>query len=622
MEMEKTIFVQKSKLLNGVLRYSSLDERVKRFAYLDSYGTLRNRDKINEFDKFIKNSGYALKFEDKDVEVIYNNLNSFTTEKFVSSSPFLKENDLYPFQHAGLNYSWERLHSEHPRLLIQWDTGAGKTLFSCLTSQRMFDEDEIDLVLVFCKKVKQFDWVKEFKRMTTLSVNRVSEKLVRDKRHDFYKANNSQVLVMNYEKAREGNLVKVKGKRNKVRSYDRTDLIQLFEMVKDKRVLIIIDEAQKINSGSSLLGEGFFNLINNSSANIKTIALTATPYSVSPLNIRNIFSIVEPGIPDVSDMKPDTFKRMYGKEFGYFQSGYVQELYVNEWDKTKLPLLGKKHENWTHIAMKSDPIIAAQFPENVPKKIIYELSDIDREIYDWAEQRAREKYNPENGAANWSYVDMLRMICNTTAGIRNSDSKFAKEILAEFGDMISMENSAKYQLIENNIEEYMEKDEKVVLFTYWTNGTLFPYYEVINKKFGKDALVLPVWGVGMDSEVANDHVEKFNSAKGGAILLTSDVLQDGVNLYAPYLWNIETPRTYLEYKQRKERINRADSKSKGIDHTWVFRTEAVDTIEERNDAKMLRRKGEAELIRGVKDEDTEEEMNDTIDKTPYGYLFK
>ena len=79
------------------------------------------------------------------------------------------------------------------------------------------------------------------------------------------------------------------------------------------------------------------------------------------------------------------------------------------------------------------------------------------------------------------------------------------------------------------------------------------------------------------------------------------------------------PRTYADYKQRKDRINRADSKSKGVDKTWVYRPVAVNTIEERVDAKVLRRRAEAEAIRGVVDENAD--MEDTIDLTPYGFLF-
>ena len=618
MSLEKNIYVQRSETLNGVLRYSSLDQEVKKLFSLDSYGTLRNRDKISMFDDLIRYKGYELEFEDNAAKERYNTLLACSKNSYEVDSPFLVDHQLFPFQHVGLNYVWEQMHSDKPRVLVQWDTGAGKTLLSCLTSQKLFDNDDIDQVLVFCKKIKQYDWEQEYKRMTHLTVDRVNEKMTRIKRHAFYKETQAQVLVLNYEKVRDGSMKKVKGERRRIKSYDRTDLEQVLEMVKGKRILVVIDESQKINTGTSLLSDGFFKLINQEGIDAKVLALTATPYTTSPLNIRNIMAVVAPGIPDVSDMNRDKFKAMYGKEFGFFNNGFVQETYVKEWDRQKLPILGKKHEDWTHIAMKSDPTIAAQFPESMPKRLVYELSDIDREIYDWAEERARERYNPDNTVANWSYIDTLRMICNSTEGLKNSDGNFAKEIVTEFGSDISILNSSKYQLIEDNLESYIENGDKTVLFTFWTHGTLFPYLEALKAKFA-GIPILPIWGVGMSSDEVTKNIKIFNETKGPAILITSDVGQEGLNLYAPYLWNIEIPRTYSDYKQRANRINRADSKSKGISHTWIYRPVAVGTIEERVDAKILRRRAEAEAIRGVVDENAN--MEDTIDLTPKGFLF-
>jgi len=618
MTSQGIVFVQKSRELNGVLRFSSLDRKLESSRLVDSYGTLRNRDKVLDFEQFLETNNLELKFNDEECELYYNSLVASASNSFEVRSPFLEDNKLFPFQHIGLNTVWEQLKTTNPRVLVQWDTGAGKTLLSCLTAQKLFDEGHIDKVLVFCKKIKQYDWEQEFKRMTYLDVHKVEGKWSRKQRHDFYLEDSSQVLVLNYEKIRGPSRVKVKGQRAKVLDYSRTDLEQVLELVKGQRLLVVIDEAQKINTGTSLLSDGFDTLLNLPGERVMSLALTATPYTTSPLNIRNILSTVAPGIPGVSDLKRDAFKLLYAKEIQTFERGYVKELYVKEWDKNKLPLLGKKHENWTHIAMKSDPDIAKQFPESMPKRMIYELSDTDREIYDYAEKLAREKFNPDNPTTAWGYIDTLRMICNTTSGLLTSEGKFAKEIVEQYGDLISLENSSKYQLIEGSLETYIESKDKVVLFTFWTHGTLFPYLESLKNKF-KDIPVLPIWGVGMDSETITKNIKTFNSTTGPAILITSDVGQEGLNLYAPYLWNIEIPRTYSEYKQRKDRINRADSKSKGIEKTWIYRPVAVNTIEERVDAKILRRRAEAEAIRGVVDENVD--MEDTIDTSPRALLF-
>jgi len=614
--MSKTVFVQKSKALNGVLRFSTLDFDLRASGFIDRFDTLKNTDKILEFQDFLDDNGLDLQFVDFDARIAYDVLVDSAELPYQVNSPFLVDNKLFKFQNVGLNIVWKQLQTDSPRVLVQWDTGAGKTLLSCLTTQKLFDEGKVDKVLVFCKKIKQYDWEQEFKRMTTLDVKRV-DSWARKVRHDFYDQDKSQVLVLNYEKARGPSKEKIKGSKKRVDNYSRTDILKILELVKDKRVLVIIDEAQKINTGTSLLSDGFSKLLKAGERSM-CLALTATPYTTSPLNIRNIFATVAPGIPGVSDMNRDEFKLHYGKQVEYYGTAYARQLYVKEWDGAKLPILGKKHQQWTHIAMKSDPEIAKQFPETVSKKIVFELSDTDREIYEWAEKEAQSRFNPENPVSMWGYVDTLRMICNTTAGLKASDSKFAQEIVEKFGDAISIENSSKYQLIESALETAFESNDKVVLFTFWTNGTLFPYMEALKKKF-HGVPVLPIWGVGMDSSQVTKNIQQFNNDKGPAVLITSDVGQEGLNLYAPYLWNIEVPRTYSEYKQRANRINRADSKSKGISHTWVYRTVASNTIEERVDGKVLRRRAEAELIRGNIDENIN--MEDTIDVSPKSLLF-
>jgi len=612
------IYAQSSDLLNGVLRFSTTASGFSVPNLLDPYGTLRNRDKLVEFESFIESNGYELGFEDDSSKLLYNELSKTIKEPYKVNSPFLVDNDLFPFQHIGLNLVWNQLEKPNfSRILVQWDTGAGKTLLSCLTSQKLFDEGRIDKVLVFCKKIKQYDWEQEFKRMTTLSVTRVNIDS-RAKRHKLYEEDSSQVLVLNYEKVRGPSMTKKPGEKRKTKDHSRTDLLQVLESIKGQRVLVVIDEAQKINTGTSLLSDGFDELLNHSEKDVKCLALTATPYTTSPLNIRNIFATIRPGIPGVSDLTRDQFKYQYGKEFDVFEKGYVKEVYVKEWDRSKLPMLGKKHENWTHIAMKSDPTIAAQFPESTPKKILYELSAQDREIYDWAEKLAQEKYDPDNPVTSWAYVDMLRMICNTTAGLVSSESKFAKEIVEQFKDKIDIQYSSKYELIKTGLETAFENNNKSVLFTFWTNGTLFPYLEALKTDF-PDVPILPIWGIGMKAEETTNNIKTFNSTTGPAVLLTSDVGQEGLNLYAPYLWNIEVPRTYAGYKQRKDRINRADSKSKGIQKTWIYRPVAVNTIEERVDAKILRRRAEAEAIRGQVDENVD--MEATVDLSPKSLLF-
>jgi len=612
-----TIFVEESRALNGVLRFSSLSAEFEKLRpFMDKYNSLINNDKINEFDEAAKDLGLAFEFNEGS-DVRYNLLLESVNNPFIVDSPFLEEHSLFPFQNVGLNVIWGALQQDQPRVLVQWDTGAGKTLCSCLTAQKLMDEDKIDMVLVFCKRgPKRIDWRDEFKRMTHLSVDAIGD-WPRKQRHKFYEDFDSQVLILNYEKIRNATMKSNGRGKPKTADWSRTDLQQIMDMVKGKRILLVVDEAQKINTDTNLLSSGLSMLLERNETTM-CLGLTATPYKTSPLNIRNIFNVLVPDLNGVSDMTQDEFKYEYGKEFEIYRAKYVENIYVKEWNQAKLPILGKRHEKWTHIAMKSDPDIAKQFPESMAKKIPFELSGPESDIYARAEEIVKNSYNPSMGGAAWGMVDFLRVLCNTPEAMYNSQSSIAKKLVDEFGRDYRTEDSSKYQLIEASIDTLIEADEKVVLFSYWTNNTLFPYLRALKEKYNGNLPIQAIWGVGMSDDEQQDAIKSFNDHKGASILLSSDAGQEGLNLYAPYLWHIEVPRSYSEYKQRKDRINRGDSVSKGVTHTWIYRPVAMGTIEERTDEKVLLRRSEAEAIRGVVDENVSLKEEITVEDLLFG----
>lgn len=618
--MPITIFVEESRQLNGVLRFSSdslplTEEPFKQ--YIDGIYCLKHYGDAKPLNQLFIDAGAELKFLSAGAERFWNVLLNLEDE-FNVVSPFTQTKKPYPFQSASLNVVWDCMTQGDKRFILQWDTGAGKTVAASLIAQRLFNEGLIDKVLVFCDKVKIDDWVEDLQRDTSLKIDKVSDKLTRVKRHSFYLTDNSDVLVMNYEKARGPS----KKRGQKVPNFSRTDLKEVAALINGKRTLVVLDEAQKINTDKNLLRAGFDYIINHHS-DMRVLALTATPYTTSPVNIFNILEILSPHLNGITTFTRDQFKREYAKEYVVMSYGpWVNELKVREWDRKKLRLLGKAHERITHIAMKSDPEIAKQFPESIQKKLIFDLSEEDKIIYKHVLQMAQDRYSTEIGSVQWGYVDILRMICNSSSSLLVSKSEIAKEVVNYFGaDAFKIENSAKYQLYEKELEELFENNQKVVMFTYWTNATLFLYEDMLKKKFGQEVPIISHWGTGLDDSEKKIRRDNFNATDGPALFLTSDAGQRGLNLYAPYLYHIELPRMYSTFKQRSDRINRADSKSKGINTTWTYWSTAKNTVEEKIEQKVILRKQEADIIRGQRD--TEEDMEDAeeIYLSPKDFLF-
>ena len=618
--MTINIFVEESKQLNGVLRFSSdsIGLTADPFSqFIDGFNSLKHYADAKPLNELFNSIGAQLKFLTPNAERFWNVLLNLD-DKFEVKSRFSQTKNLYPFQSAGLNVIWDNMTNGDKRFILQWDTGAGKTVAASLIAQKLFNEGLIDKVLVFCEKVKIDDWVDDLRNDTFLKIEKVSDKLTRVKRHSFYLTDDSDVLIMNYEKVRGPS----KKRGQKTPNFSRTDLKEIADIINGKRTLVIIDEAQKINTDKNLLRSGFDYIINYHS-DMRVLALTATPYTTSPVNIFNILEILSPKLNGITTFTRDQFKREYAKDYFVMSYGpWVNELKVREWDRKKLRLLGKAHERSTQIAMKSDPEIAKQFPELIQKKLIFDLSPADELIYRYVLKMAQDRFNTEIGSVQWGYVDILRMICNTSSSLLVSKSTIAQEVVKHFGpDAFLIENSAKYQLYEKELEELFENNQKVVMFTYWTNATLFLYEDALKKTFGKDIPIITHWGTGLDDTQKKIRRDNFNASKGPALFLTSDAGEKGLNLYAPYLYHIELPRMYSTFKQRSERINRADSKIKGIDTTWIYWSTAKGTVEEKTEQKVILRKQQAAIIRGQRDSEEDMEDAEEIYLNPKDFLF-
>lgn len=592
MSIDGKIFVESSKALNGVLRFQSLDERFNeaKDEFLDRYDTLTNWSHLTRLDQKARELGLEFEFVDDDAVYHHQFLSDIIGTEFKCSSSFLDKYTLYPFQSAGINLSYFS-----KRTLVQWDTGSGKTVLATLVLHRLLEEDQIDLAIVFCKKSKLVDWTEFISEYSsTAQVRRIEG--ARKKRHEEYIRDDYNVLVTNYEKARYPTKTK-DGKHD----WSKTDLFELLKLIKGKRVLVVMDEAQKVGNSQSLVSRGLRGMCNSKSTagkatgpeSVRIIALTATPYTTSPYNIHNIFKIIAPGLPYVSTTKKE-FEEEYVQQFNLW--GYP------DWNEKALPKLGKRIENHSHVAMKSDPEIAAQFPEMVEREVSINLSDLDERAYDTVLDSAIDSWSDNSSGVNLQNFGLLRMICNTAESLYESNSPLAAEVLDSLPKTFEPHtlNSEKYNAIAELSETIVEQDEKIVIFSFYVNATLKLYERELRRKFGRH---VPVFTLNGQQKLDEQEKNKrgFADAEGGAIFLLSDAGQEGLNLYAPYLAHIEMPYTYASYKQRRDRIHRSDSIANGIEKVWIYRFITHGTVEGPIDNKVLMRKRQSEIIAGKED---------------------
>lgn len=561
------------------------------------------------------------------------------TEPFTCSSPFLESHGLYRFQHAGMNLAYLL-----PRTLIQWDTGAGKTVAASLVAQRLFDDGTIRRVVVFCRKSKRLDWERFLEANTSLRVRRIDgEKAARRSQ---YAAGDWDALVLNYEKARSP-------RRRTKGEWRGTDLREVLEAVSAEPTLVVLDEAQRAGNHGTLTWKGLRSVI-DARDDCRAMALTATPFVTSPYNVHSILSLIDPEFAGTRQAFEDEYVRSWSVgQFGRFPV----------WDDSKLPLLGRRIAGRTHVAMKSDPVIAAQFPEMTEREVVIGMSPEDREVYDWVAGAARGRFEDAGHAENVSNLQLLRMVCCTSESLRWSESRIAADALARFPGASST-TSEKFRVLAEMLEAVAGEGSKAVVFSFWANSVLIPLLTALTSepegairaharargavtglyaRHGDQAPTNPIYsqlprggggrtyqdqgGMGsrggrggtapagvdgrgnpvwlytgrMGEADRQAAVDGFNGHDGPAVLLCSDAGQEGLNLYAPYLFHLEMPWTYAAYRQRRDRIHRADSRDRGVERVWVYRFLVGGTVEERIDRLVMARRGQAEAIQGVAD---------------------
>lgn len=647
--MEDEVFVEESATLRA-LRFQTLNPLLKQQSWITDFDTLQRPEYVIELERFLSDHGLHFRFVG-NAEERYRFLRRVATERFVCSSPFLREHSLYRFQDAGAMLAYLA-----GNVLIQWDTGAGKTVCATMVLQRLFDEDLIDIALVFATKPLIVDWARFLERWTnSVEVHLVSGS--KAERRSFYHRVREQrcVLVTNYEKARfpRGGLAKGRTKG--------TDLDALLGLVEGRRAAFILDEAQVVGNRSTQAHKGLERLIRGSKE-ARVIALTATPYTSSPLTVYGVMRLIDASLVGT---KAD-FLQEYAQGFTVWGDPI--------WDERRLRILGQRLSGRTHIVTKSDPDVASQFPSMVETEVVVGgLSDADRVVYDYLMERARATWDEVDVPSRLAMFMLCRLVCDTSESLLYSSSPLAQEVV-EKGLVADASHSRKFQAIGQIVRDVIDAGDKVVLFTAWSNLVLPSLVRFLSAQLGHDALIEPLdnlvrigveggnggedppepgglrrWrsrtpprsgvqrSVGSEGLIGRppgggrthrgidlshgsrssvpiivytgnlslpertEVVRSFNDLDGPGVLVCSDAGKQGLNIYAPYVLHVDMPYTYAALKQRRDRIHRIDSMAHGIQRCWSYAFVTEGTVEERVRELVVRRMREAAAISGVGD---------------------
>lgn len=572
-ELERVVVVECSPEFPGQLIFQPLADPqlfwVRYDEWLSQYLVLNELFMARAFTEKLEADGYTVIFAANTTDIL--------ADYARWEAPLAIEGyDLHPFQSFSLNRALERAEGRTAtdRLYFwNWSTGAGKGYASPAGAKELFDRGHIDLV-ISCTLSK----LKENSRREY--ANRAGLKaMINDgskaQRTRGYLDDYVEVFVMNYEKF-------------------RVDEELITELVRDKRVLFVLDEAHRLLTEET---PNKSRLALNRILKVCTPTvwpMSATVVGGNPLRFRDVFDL--DGRPQENPLgSREEFLDRYAENVKTIRtrtrSGGFFTFTAYDWRLTELQEIRHRIGGATMAIRKTDPGVREQFQGLECLPIMVQATPEQRRLFDIIIAHARvAKDNDETLAP---YYLLLRLAAINPAVLALSDSPVAELIAAEHPDLMDSKHSAKIEVINDYLESIRESGDKAVLFCHWTNLGLLPLAEHLTVP-----RVLHYGGQSAgESQEAQD---RFKADPDITCFASSDAGTHGLNMQcARYVINVDPTYSYDDLQQRNARIDRADSHLSGLT-AYVFLVE--DSVEERVWSICNQRRELAAAVQGTQEQ--------------------
>ena len=563
----RLVVVEESPEFKGELLFQAFDANAFLARYRDwisRYMCANELFMAKAFIEQLESDGWQLIFTSSTAPILDNferwstpiDVENFTCPTFGNTPP-----GLYPFQQFTLNRMFDRSTRFRPQdrlMFIGFCTGSGKSLMACAGAQELFNRDQIDVVLVFtlmCMKENFAHAAKaSFDQTTTLDWC-VPEGTKKQRTKAYGEGH--QVYVLNYERC-------------------WADYDALRELTEGKRVLWVLDEAQKLLTAETnprwytKMRQHYDRLVGNCEATIWP--MSASVVGASPLRYRDVFNLA--GKTDNNPLGTvEEFVDRYALEKRIFQINRWREHTYYTWNLGRLHEVRHRVACQTQSARKTDPGVREHFEGNRAEVVPIQMSKQDRKLYDAivadAEQAAID------GDPLIGYYRLLRYVCNTPLALSASSDDKAAYYADLYPELITNKHCAKLEYFLDQLERTADEQEKVIAFTSWTNLSLLLLAPEVAARKVNHVLHYGVGQAQQDSQAAQ---QRFKNDPDVTLFFSSDAGAHGLNLpEARYNISYECPYSYDLLMQRSERNNRADSEFDTV--TYIYVTEG--TVEER-----------------------------------------
>lgn len=431
-----------------------------------------------------------------------------------------------PHQIEAINYGLN-----HPSFLNGDQPGLGKTYESLMVSEIRRQQEHLNHCLIICGvNSLQKNWQYEIETFTNQKARIVGERLTKkgtpkqstttDKLEDLDHIDDMPYyLIINIESLRNPEIS-----------------TKLSDLCVSQINLIIFDECHKCKSANSAQGKGVLKL--NSKYKI---ALSGTPITSSPLDL--YFFMRWTGIE----------QRNYWQFSGYYQ---IFKKIIKKDTKKEITIpVGYQHldeiqnkmDNFMIRRLKEDVL---DLPEKLYKYEFLEMKPKQREVYERIYSHTIDKKEEIKEMPN-PLVAFLRMRQCT------DDASLVDETVDE---------SVKLDRMEDIVEECIENNEKIIVFT--------SFHDVATKALKRLQRFKPAQAL---QETKDIEAEKAKFKKdSGVIVGTVGVLGTGHTLTeASTVLFLDQPWTYAELNQAEDRAHRIGQKN-NVRYITLICTGTVD----------------------------------------------
>lgn len=473
----------------------------------------------------------------------------------------LKE-ELYPFQTIGAKFIYEAGSG-----IITDMVGLGKTPQSLSVVQKYYNDKSINFFIILCPSSLKRNWEAEVVKFTDLNVYTINGN--RPKRKKIYKsAYKYDGIIINYD----------------LLIHDM-DMIDEFIFSRGYEYAMIIDEIQYTKNSSAKRSK----LTKALSRHAKfSIGLTATAIENNIMDLwSELHSIDEYILGSPKSYRhfinryviTDWFGEIVTDTYGEVEKQKrIVEKYENRnnWESMnkairRLKEIETKIKNMDEIKKRILPYtirrfkedVLEQLPERVENNYFVGLSPIQRNFYNEMSEKIVDQISDKEKAEKISMAEVLPMIVYLRQCCLSSK-------LVGHTENISTKTDELMNLLNS-----MEINNKILVFCHFV-GMIDLLHESLDKvkirhisMHGKNC---------KDSKKRLEYVNEFNDNKDIRVLVTSDILREGMNITsANYIVNFDILWNPAQMEQRIGRVDRIGNLHKVIN---VINFVASNTVEE------------------------------------------